>query len=153
MKGRENMIANPLAERVGYQLRRASSLMMADLAQRLGSLKLRPADASVLVMIQANPGITQSQIGRMLGIQRANMAPLAASLQARGAIVGEPVDGRSVGYRVTASGEALANDVFRHIDAHEERYLCDLGLGARKDLIDWLLRVQETEAEPAERTA
>ncbi len=49
MKGRKTTITNPLAERVGYQLRRASSLMMADLAQRLGGLKLRPADASVLV--------------------------------------------------------------------------------------------------------
>ena len=153
MTGRKTMIANPLAGRVGYQLRRASSLMMTDLAQRLSALKLRPADASVLVMIQANPGITQSQIGRILGIQRANMAPLAAGLQSRGAIEGEPVDGRSVGYRVTPSGEALAGAVVRHIEAHEARYLSDLDPKARKSLIDWLVLVQETDDEESKRTA
>lgn len=147
MTGRKTTIANPLAGRVGYQLRRASSLMMADLSQRLGTLKLRPADASVLLAIQANPGITQSQIGRMLGIQRANMAPLAASLQARGAIDGQPVDGRSVGYCLTADGEALADAVLGHIDAHEQRFLSELSPTARKDLIDWLVLVQAAEAE------
>lgn len=153
MTARKSTITNPLVGRVGYQLRRASSLMMADLAQRLGALKLRPADASVLVTIRANPGITQSQIGRMLGIQRANMAPLAANLQARGAIEGQPVDGRSVGYRVTASGDALADAVFKHIDAHEEQFLGDLDVEARKNLIAWLLHLQETDDEASLRTA
>jgi DNA-binding MarR family transcriptional regulator len=64
----------------GYLLRRASAMAMARLAKHLKTLHLNPTDATVLSVIDANPNAKQSEIGRMLDIARANMAPLISRL-------------------------------------------------------------------------
>ena len=99
---------------------------MGELAQELGSLGLRPADASVLMLVEANPGVTQSEIGRELAIQRANMAPLTARLDDRGLVARERVDGRSHGLIATKAGRALCRDIRRVMDAHDARILSAL---------------------------
>src|ERR1700753_2223817 len=88
-------LADPLAELLGYHLRRLSVRVMTDLGRSLAPLDLNPADASGLLMIDANPGITQSEVGKAIGVLRANMAPLVADLVSRGLVEREPVDGRS----------------------------------------------------------
>jgi hypothetical protein len=92
---------DPLSDLVGYALRRASSAMMEDMAKRMGALGLRTSEASVLMLIRANPGITQSDLCRALGIQRANMAPLIARMEARKLVARSRSDGRSFGLAVT----------------------------------------------------
>jgi len=109
--------------------------MLADLATELARLQLRPAEASVLLLIQANAGITQSEIGRVLGIKRANMAPLAADLEERGLTVRRQVDGRSHGLLPTAEGHALATRAFAAMRAHEARFLQGLPAKDRNQLI------------------
>lgn len=101
------LIVDPMKDLPGYALRRASASVMAKLAERLAPLGLRPSEASVLLVIDCNPGITQSQIGRLLDIARANMAPLTARLAARDLIVRESAGGRSHGLTLSASGRRL----------------------------------------------
>lgn len=98
---------DPLKSLPGYLLRRASSALAADLGRRLAAIDLRLAELSVLLLIDANPGITQSELGRALDIQRANMTPMAAKLGERGLIARRAVDGRSQGLALTAAGQAL----------------------------------------------
>lgn len=100
-------LPDPFDELLGYHLRRLSQIVMADLTDRMEPLALRPTEASVLFVIAATPGVTQSDIGRMLGIKRANMAPLIAGLEARGLVTRSAVDGRSQALRLTAEGETL----------------------------------------------
>jgi DNA-binding MarR family transcriptional regulator len=106
-------IVDPLKDLPGYALRRASALVMAKLSDRLSALDLRPSEASVLLIIDANPGSTQSQIGRLLDIARANMAPLTARLAARGLIVRESAGGRAHGLTLSASGRRLTQKAQR----------------------------------------
>ena len=47
----------------------------------------RPQGPRALLVIEANPSITESEIGRLLTIKRANMAPLAALLTSRGLVL------------------------------------------------------------------
>jgi DNA-binding MarR family transcriptional regulator len=101
------MLIDPLKNLPGYALRRASLAVMAELARRLAKMNLRPTEASVLVVIEANPGITQSEVGQLLEIARANMTPLAARLLDRDLIVRSRVDGRSHGIRLSAAGRQL----------------------------------------------
>jgi DNA-binding MarR family transcriptional regulator len=103
------VIIDPMKDLPGYALRRVSAANMARLAARLAGLDLRPADATVLLVIGTNPGVTQSEIGRLLDIASANMAPLAARLADRGLIVREAVDGRSQGLKLTESGRRIAH--------------------------------------------
>jgi DNA-binding MarR family transcriptional regulator len=106
-------IVDPLKDLPGYALRRASAAVMAKLAARLTVLKLQPSEASVLLVIDANPGVTQSGIGRLLGIARANMAPLTARLAARDLIVREPAAGRSHGLMLSDRGRRLTRKAQR----------------------------------------
>ena len=99
---------DPLLQFPGYVLRRASSAMMSDFAQRLEPLGLKTVEATMLQIIRDNPGISQSALGRMLDIQRANMTPIAARLEARGLVRRTPSDGRSLGLELTESGAELA---------------------------------------------
>lgn len=112
-----------LRSRPGYLLRRASAAMMADLTARLATLGLRPTEATVLMLIDDHPGITQSSIGRTLQIKRANMAPLAARLSDQGWIAGRAVDGRSTGLYLTDAGGVFISRVRAEIDAHEARII------------------------------
>jgi DNA-binding MarR family transcriptional regulator len=106
-------IVDPLKDLPGYALRRASAAVMAKLARRLAVLDLRPSEASVLLVIDSNPGVTQSQIGRLLDIARANMAPLTARLAARDLIVREAAGGRSHGLTLSAPGRRLSQKAQR----------------------------------------
>lgn len=118
---------------------------MSDLSEKLAELDLRAADAATLVLIGANPGITQSKIGEALGIQRANMAPMAARLAERGLIVGAPVDGRSIGFRLTAEGEPVAAGARARMDQHDARFMGSLTARQRDDLIALLISIAKKQ--------
>lgn len=132
---------NPLDALLGYQLRRASAAILADFARTLDDLSLRPTEASILILIGRNPGITQSELGRVLGIKRANMAPLAALLSDRALIDRTRPDGRSQGLRLTAAGEAVADDIRQRIVAHEARFLPELTPSDRAALVALVRRI------------
>jgi DNA-binding MarR family transcriptional regulator len=67
------MPIDPLKNYPGYSLRRASAGNMAKLARRFAAIDLRPTEATVLMVIDSNPSISQSEIGKMLDIARANI--------------------------------------------------------------------------------
>lgn len=98
------MMDDPLISLPGYSLRRAALATAADLAARLAVLELRQSDASLLMLVEANPGTTASALGRQLDIQRANMVPLLNRLEDAGLIERAPIDGKSVGLELTDLG-------------------------------------------------
>lgn len=132
---------NPLDRLLGYQLRRASSVMLADLSGRLADLQLTPTETSILLLIEANPEITQSEIGRVLGIHRANMAPLAANLVRRELIANSKVSGRARGLRLSPAGVEMVRQCWLRIETHEAQFLVGLGASERARLIELLKMV------------
>ena len=73
-------VANPLAELPGYALRRAASVMMAELSERLATVDLRISEATVLLLVGERRDLPSSDIGRILYIQRPHMVPVLARL-------------------------------------------------------------------------
>lgn len=110
---------DPLSSIPGYLLRRASSASLAALNQQLAPHNLRHSDASLLLLIGANPGMTQSAAGRIVDIQRANMVPIIARFESQNMVVRRKVDGRSQGLSLTAHGEGVLKDVRHVIEAYE----------------------------------
>lgn len=110
---------DPLLQYPGYILRRASTAAMAEFASRIAVLGLRTSEATILQIVAENPGISQSALGRMLDIQRANMTPIAARLEARGLVRRLPSDGRSLGLELTPEGQQLAEKARAIIDRFE----------------------------------
>lgn len=110
---------DPLTNLPGYVLRRASAAALAELNQLLEPLKLRHADVAFLLLIEATPGISQSEAGRILEIQRANMVPFVSRLERRGLLERTKVDGRSQALRLTAAGRAMLAKARRIIGSFE----------------------------------
>ena len=113
---------DPISSRLGYLLRRASQVMMTELGTALAGAGLRPVEGTILILVGANPGCIQSDLGRMLGIKRANMVPLISALLARGYLEKSPVDGRSLALTLSDAGEAMRRQVDAIMDAHEARF-------------------------------
>jgi DNA-binding MarR family transcriptional regulator len=132
----ESVSINPLDRLLGYQLRRASLAMMADLEERLTGIGLRITEASVLLVIEANPDITQSEIGRVLSIQRANMAPLTTQLERCGLIQRAVPNGRAQALRLTKAGVALARKCRECTALNEARFLPEFDEAKRAALIE-----------------
>lgn len=95
---------------------------MADLASALRETGLRPVEASILQVIETSPGCTQSDIGRLLAIKRANMVPLIAGLIQQDLVYRAPVDGRSQALFLSPSGETRASQARDAIETHERRF-------------------------------
>jgi DNA-binding MarR family transcriptional regulator len=119
-------LASPLDGLLGYRLRRASMAMMADLLAALQPLGLSAGEASFLILVGANPGCRQSDVGRTLEIKRANMTPLVARMKARGLVADAPIDGRSRSLTLTKDGVALRDKALSRIAAADRKVRKDL---------------------------
>lgn len=118
----ERPLINPMDQSLGFQLRRASNAMIADLSKRLAPLDLTVTKGSILLLIDQNPGITQIQTARVLAVKRANMAPLISALEKAGMVSKTRVDGRSHGLQLTEFGQQMAHKVKVLVDAHENKF-------------------------------
>ncbi len=132
-----------LDRQIGYRLRRASAAMAADYAAHAGDDRLRPVLVSMLSVIVANPGIGQTELGRALGVQRANMVPLVADLVARGLVDRRRSarDGRRLELHATPAGRTAFDSGRMAIESHEARMTAAMTARERSVLLDLLRRI------------
>jgi DNA-binding MarR family transcriptional regulator len=133
-------ISDPLAEMLGYQLRRTSVAVMSALADALDPLGLNPGEASMLLLIGANQGVTQSEIGRAMRAQPANLQPLVHKLLQAGILERAPGKGRMMALSLSPDGRALHARVAAAFARHEARIARNLPADRRAEIIE-LLRV------------
>lgn len=138
----ESALTEPLEGLLGYQLRRLSAVTMAHLAGALTQQNLSPVAATVLLVVETNPGETQARLGRALAIQRANIAPLVARLEADGLVKRNVSDGRSYGLACTPKGKAAAKRVRVIMANHEDAVFGALSQEDQKKLLDLLLKAR-----------
>ena len=109
--------------------------MMAELTVRLSAIGLRISDASVLMVIDGRDDATSSEIGQILDIQRANMAPLLNRLEAAGLIRREPLDRKSMAIVLTAEGMARLARARQITDRFEADLLARIPAKHREHLV------------------
>ena len=124
---------DPLPNFPGYALRRAANATAAELAAKLSAVGLRQSDVSVLMLIDANPRVTASAIGRQLGIERANMVPLLKRLE--GLVERVPIDGKSQGLELSASGRERLGAARAVVEAFEAALLARVPAEHRAHLL------------------
>lgn len=127
----------PLPGLVGYAMRRKQVAVFADFIATLGELGLRPAQFSVLLLIDRNPGRRQSEIAEALGIQRPNFVAMMDEMDRRGLTrrLTSEADRRSYVLELTAPGRALLERATALVREHEARITRDLS----RDEVDLLL--------------
>lgn len=131
----------------GYHLRRASIVVSSGFALAVEGTGIRQSLFAILAVIGANPDISQSEVGRSLGILRANMVSLINQLVEAGLVDRRTVshDRRAFALTLTPPGDAMLKACLARIEASEERLLADLSADERNILIVLLSRIAAHE--------
>jgi DNA-binding MarR family transcriptional regulator len=127
----------PLKGLIGYALRRAQGAVYADLSETLAELDLRPLHLALLLMVQENPGASQSAVGEALGIQKTNAVAAMSDLESRGFIVRKTSssDARSYKLHLTARGKRFMKRAGEVHAKHEQRLIDRIGVEGRDQLL------------------
>ena len=72
-----------LSEHLGYALKRAQLKIFEDFLRCVAPLQLTPAQFSVLMLLDKNPGRNQTEIANTLGILRPNFVAMLDGLESR----------------------------------------------------------------------
>ncbi len=126
----------PLKQRLGYVLRRAQVAVFQDFFEAFSEHDLRPAQYSVLTLIEHNPGLPQGRVAEALGIQKTNFVAMIGALKDRDLVRREPSkqDRRIHGLFLTRKGETLMVKLHKSAQDHEMRILKRIGESAYHEL-------------------
>ena len=128
---------------LGYHLRRAQVAVFQDFAAVVGASEITPGQFGVLVVIDANPGLSQTQLGNALGIDRSTVVAVIDTLEERRLVTrkSSPRDRRSHALHLTETGGAALKRLAERVRTHEQRIARPLAAEDRAALIDLLKQV------------
>jgi DNA-binding MarR family transcriptional regulator len=98
-----------LQNSVTFYLRYAQDKSFRTITRRAQANRWRPGVFSILVVVQKNPGINQTQLSRAIGRDKSSLTDTLLTLDEEGLVTRARTssDRRSYGLSLTASGEAL----------------------------------------------
>lgn len=132
-----------VARHIGYQLRRADMLSMEALHEEMAKLGVRPGRATALIFIDLHPGCDQTELGQVLGINRASTMVAVNGLVALGAVERRPGrDRRSNALHLTDAGQGLRTEIAQLIADHEAEFFDPLTPDERAELYRLLVKVR-----------
>ena len=125
---------------VGYRLRLAQQNVFRDFAASVPGLS--PGRVGMLLLIEANPGVTQSRLAHAVSRDRSTMVGVLDQLEAKGLIERRRgADRRTNGLWLTRAGRARLARAKRAIAIHERRVTARLSSAERAQLLALLARV------------
>ena len=130
----------PLPSLLGYRLRLAQQAVFRDFAASVGTLS--PGRVGMLLLIEANPGVTQGRLAEAVRLDRSTMVGVVDSLEERGLIERRRgTDRRTNGLWLTRAGRAAAARLGRRIELHERRVASRLSAAERAQLLELLAKL------------
>jgi DNA-binding MarR family transcriptional regulator len=128
---------------VGYQLRMAQIALFRDFAQGPGGEDVTPGLFGVLVIIEANPDLKQSDLARATHLDRSTVVTVIDNLERRGLVERRVAlhDRRSNAIRLTDAGTALLRKLKRQVNQHEKRLLQNYSAAERETFLALLKKV------------
>ena len=133
-----------LSELLGYALKRAQLKLYEDFLKCVAPLQLTPAQFSVLLLLEKNPGRNQTEVAGALGILRPNFVAMLDGLESRGlcARARSATDRRSHVLSLTEKGRSALARARRIIASkHEARLSALLGAADRAALLRILAKI------------
>lgn len=132
-----------LPDLVGYHLRLAQIALFRDFANGPGEHDVTPGLFGVLVIIEANPDLKQSDLARAAHLDRSTVVTVIDNLERRGLVERRAAlhDRRSNAIRLTADGTALLRKLKRQVTQHEKRLLANFSEAERGQLFALLQKV------------
>jgi len=130
-----------LSELLGYSLKRAQLKIFEHFLRCVAPLQLTPAQFSVLLLLDKNPGRNQTEVANTLGILRPNFVAMLDSLETRDLCsrIRSTNDRRSHIIVLTEKGRAVLARAKKLVATkHEARINEILGPAKRTALLDML---------------
>lgn len=134
-----------VGESAGFLLKRAQMAVFQNFSRTFAAADIRPAQFSVLSVIERNPGLKQTQVSKALSIKRTNFVPLLDSLEERGLVKRKAAatDRRSYALHLTAKGRTLMERLNALWAEQEQRVRERIGEEGRTQLFELLGRLVE----------
>lgn len=128
---------------IGFHLRLAQIAVFRDFATTLATLDVTPGIFAVLVLIDTNAGLKQTELANAVGLDRSSMVAVIDNLERRGLVrrLAVATDRRANALRLTAAGKDLLKKAKRLVAAHEARLAENLAAGERVALVAMLDRI------------
>ncbi len=138
-----------LTELVGYRLRRAQAAVFSHFRDRIGGDGVTPGQFGVLVLIDANSGLSQSALAKALGIKRSTMVAVIDRLEQLGWVerMTSEADRRSYALTLTKKGTDILTRITPLVRGHEEHINTGLNEKEKATLIELLERVTHAARE------
>ena len=133
-----------LSELLGYSLKRAQLRIFDDFLRCVAPLQLTPAQFSVLLLLEKNPGRNQTEIANTLGILRPNFVAMLDGLESRDLCtrMRSTNDRRSHVLMLTDKGRAVLARAKKLVASKHEARLNELiGPANRAALLSMLTRI------------
>ena len=138
------LIMGELDDLLGYSLKRAQLRVFEDFIAVMTPLRLTPAQFSVLVLLEKNPGRNQTEVANALGILRPNFVAMLDGLESRDLCqrLRSSADRRSHVLVLTDKGRATLARAKKLVSSkHEARLSALLGEANRVALVKMLAKV------------
>jgi DNA-binding MarR family transcriptional regulator len=133
-----------LSELLGYVIKRAQLKVFDDFHRCMAPLQLTPAQFSVLLLLDKNPGRNQTEIANTLGILRPNFVSMLDGLESRDLLtrMRSPSDRRSHVLMLTDKGRATLARAKKLVGTrHESRLIELLGPSEHKALLGMMAKI------------
>jgi DNA-binding MarR family transcriptional regulator len=130
---------------LGYQLRRAQIAVFQNFARAMADFDITPGRFGVLEVIAANGGLSQSELGAILGIDRSTVVAVIDRLEADGLVrrMKAPNDRRSHALQLSEKGAVTLAILEKRVAAHERDIGGALSAAERKTLLALLARIAD----------
>ena len=125
-----------LEHQVGYWLRRAYQRHMAIFAGIMSDLDLTSMQFAALVKLHELKAVSQTELGRLTGMDRATISGVVARLKRRNLVLykPDPLDKRSRIIALTPAGDTLLHEAMQRIGRVTEQTLEPIGSADRDSL-------------------
>lgn len=107
---------------IGFNLRMAQAAAFQAFARRSSKIGVQPGRFATLILIAANPGITQTALSRANGRDKSTLTPLISDLVRRRLVrrTRDRDDRRTYRLTLTPAGERLLGELTDCARAHED---------------------------------
>jgi DNA-binding MarR family transcriptional regulator len=118
----EGVAYDVLDDLVGYAVRRAQLSIYEDFAATMEADEITPQRFSCLVIVESNPGISQTRLAEVMGIARSGVVAIIDGFEAKGFIERQASgDRRSYSLLLTKAGARQLKRFKQAVKAHDER--------------------------------
>ena len=128
---------------LGYNVRRANVKFFQNFSEIVSGHDVTPGQFGVLAIIDANPGLNQSELGQAMGVDRSTVVDVIDRLEGRGLVVRDPSpkDRRSYALRLSDKGENLLSDLIPMVEKYDRQAAHRLTDDEVVTLVDLLRRM------------